>query len=159
MVLPGSYKGKIQDFGVKWYQERDEYKAFIVFEVNGETVTWFGSLDPTEKTGKNGKPYSFLGITKGALKTAGFMGADIGDLADNTSALQMGKEFLVTISKTMGKNGTEYTNVNFEALGEDGKAVVKSGKGVDVEGLAGANKLREKLGLPHRLSEAQDIPF
>lgn len=80
MINDGTYAGKIMDWGLKHYIEKDEHKVFVKFEFVGalnpgqsETeVTWYGSIDETQKIGKNNKPYSLLGITKGRLKTLGF---------------------------------------------------------------------------------------
>lgn len=150
MLTPGTYTGQIQNWGAKWFAERDEHKVYITFEIDGhanERVTWFGSLDTTPRVGRNGKPYTFCGITKGSLKSAGFKYEDdIASIVDKPDALEMGKLFSVTLTKTFGKDGKEYTNVSFDPLGADGKTTSKTGtKGIDLEGTEGAKKLRTKL--------------
>lgn len=150
MLLPGTYKGRIKDWGVKWFKEKDEYKAFITFEIEGtdEQTIWMSSLDKTEKTGKTGKPYNFYSMTMRTLQSAGFKGDDIGLLVTKTDALEMGKLFSVTLTKSFGQNGKEYLNTSFEPLNADGTVTAKSGPGTDLEGDMGAAQLRAKLGIP-----------
>lgn len=108
-------KAKLQDYRLN--QRRDgQLEVIIAFLFENKLVNYRGSLSKGERISKNGKPYTFYGITKGTLEDLG-MSPDTPlelledqDLKKKKPVLGIGKEFTVEITKTE-KDGKTYEQV------------------------------------------------
>lgn len=132
---PGTYKAKIADYGMSKTQS-GKPQAFIVFDVNGTNISWFGLLDPKSSDGVKKAP---LEISVKTLLDCGFSGDTIEVMAAGKSSncLEIGKEMDLVIEDDLYngevKSRIKWVNVPGFIPGgarmtyEDASASVQSG--------------------------------
>jgi hypothetical protein len=109
----GTYQGKIMDWGLKHYADKDEYKIFVKFELStGDEISWHGSLDDSIRTSKNGKDYTMLSMTQMNLKTLGYKyGEDLEAIITQPEPFDRDETFSVEVASFVGSNGRDATYV------------------------------------------------
>lgn len=118
MINQGLHKARVQDWGVKHYADKDEYKIFVKFELidavdKGESyITWHGSLDDSEQTGRNGKSYTRLDFTRKNLKTLGYKyGEDLEAIISKPEPFDMQEVFQLDVQEFKAPDGKAITYV------------------------------------------------
>lgn len=96
---PGRYDGKISDYGIS-KTSKGKKQAFIVFDINGKSLTWYGGLDPVpSEPGKRAQ----LEFTIKTLLDCGFSNDSVESMAagKDSNALPLGKEMTLTIEDNL----------------------------------------------------------
>lgn len=92
---PGKYDGKIVDYGIS-KTSTGKKQAFIVFEIQGKNLTWYGGLDavPNANTGK-----AQLEYTVKTLLDCGLSSDTIEVMAagQSSNAIPIGKEMTLVV--------------------------------------------------------------
>lgn len=101
---PGRYEGKIVDYGIS-KTSKGKKQAFIVFDINGKTLTWYGGLDPIpSEPGKRAQ----LEFTIKTLLDCGLSTDTVETMAAGTSsnALPVGKEMALVVEDNVYEGET-----------------------------------------------------
>jgi hypothetical protein len=168
----GNYPARIQDWGIKFFADKNEYKLFVKFElVNPPSdreryITWNGSLDETPRLSKAGKDYTMLDITLSNLKTLGYrFGSDLEAIVTEPNPFELGETFDLDVASFVSKDGKSILYVRSfqsqvrpkeERQSSSVKQLEKEEAKSYLSGLMSRKGLQKKAPAP---ISTEDIPF